>query len=155
MDSPGCGGFSFIIQFESRLQEQRLPTDQGPHPFDKVSQLPPQAKAFTLGQDPKQNLVHLLLSFLVGFGPLVALQRICLRQQCDSLLHLLVNQGGRSFLHQLQVVVERKLAHLVLFELLQVHLQNTFEQFLHEPASTLLVISLPCNKLPVALGGLT
>jgi hypothetical protein len=35
------------------------------------------------------------------------------------------------------------------------HLQNTLEQFLHEAAGPLLVVSLPRNKLFVTPGGLT
>ena len=94
MDSPGRGGFPLIIQFEGFLQERLLTLDQGPHTLDEFRQLPPQAKAFPFGQDPKQNLVHLHLCFLIGFSPLVALQLVCLRQQCDSLFHLVADQGG-------------------------------------------------------------
>ena len=156
MEGSGRGRFPHLnIQFEGLLQERLLTTDQKPHPLDEFGQLPPQAKAFPFGQDPKQDLVHPRLCFLISLSPLGALQLVCLRQQCDSLFHLLTDQGSRSFLHVLQVGVERDVAHLVLFELLQVRLQNPLEQSLHEPAGLLLVVSLARNNLLVAPGGLT
>ena len=155
MDGPGGCGFVLIIQFEGLLQERLLPLDQRPHPLDEFGQLAPQAKAFPFSQDPTQNLVHLRLCFLIGLSPLGALLLVCLRQQRNSLLHLVTNQSSRSFLHVLQVGVDRQVAHLILFELFQVHLQNALEQFLHEAAGPLLVVSLPRNKLLIMPGGLT
>ena len=156
MDCTSRRGFIIVIQLESCLKDSFLTGYQGPDAFDQFAQLSSKTQPLALGQNPKQDMVHLGLGLTVYQGSFLGVvpDSIGLGQQCDGLGHLVVHQEVGAFLHKLQIAVERQIAHLVLFQLLKMLLQNALEQFLHEPARTLLVVSLARDKPGVTTGGL-
>ena len=151
----GHGAFVLIVQAERIGQDGLLPAEKGSRPLGKLGQLPPQSKALTFGQNLKQNPVHRLLCILVQHGPLGRiLGGIGSRELLDGFGHFVVDQVSGSLAYLLQVVVERELAHVVLFQLLHMRPENIIEQFLHELLGPLLVVALPGKDPGILLGGL-